>query len=160
MGYDRDDIRLVLDCCRFGIVDLSTLGLGCYFWCGIILAWCCCLFDGGDLCSAGYGGGGVEEYSGERVVEGLVRREEAGGGLRSLVINVGEPSIPMDMGAARASVEPVARKGGHMEKFMLSLREDSMRIVLLEAERRGVSVQELIRAVIIPEWIRENIRKE
>ena len=43
---------------------------------------------------------------------------------------------------------------------MLSLREDSMRIVLLEAERRGVSVQELIRAVIIPEWIRENIRKD
>ena len=81
--------------------------------------------------------------------------------MRSLVINVGVPSIAMDMGgAARASVEPVARKAGHMEKFMLSLREDSMRIVLLEAERRGVSVQELIRAVIIPEWIRENIRKE
>ncbi len=86
---------------------------------------------------------------------------EAGDGLRSLVVNVGGLSIAMDMGgAARASVEPVARKGGHMEKFMLSLREDSMRIVLLEAERRGVSVQELIRAVIIPEWIRENIRKE
>jgi len=77
------------------------------------------------------------------------------------VINVGGPGNAMDMGgAARASVEPVARKGGHMEKFMLSLREDSMRIVLLEAERRGVSVQELIRAVIIPEWIRENIRKD
>ena len=82
--------------------------------------------------------------------------------MRSLVINVGGPGNAMDMGAGagRASVEPVARKGGHMEKFMLSLREDSMRIVLLEAERRGVSVQELIRAVIIPEWIRENIRKE
>ncbi|TMI44376.1 hypothetical protein E6H23_01065 [Candidatus Bathyarchaeota archaeon] len=81
--------------------------------------------------------------------------------MRSLVVNVGGLSIAMDMGgAARASVEPVARKGGHMEKFMLSLREDSMRIVLLEAERRGVSVQELIRAVIIPEWIRENIRKD
>ena len=80
--------------------------------------------------------------------------------MRSLVVNVGGLSIAMDMGAARASVEPVARKAGHMEKFMLSLREDSMRIVLLEAERRGVSVQELIRAVIIPEWIKENIRKD
>src|SRR5437879_13778187 len=68
--------------------------------------------------------------------------------------------MDMGAGAGRASVEPVARKGGHMEKFMLSLREDSMRIVLLEAERRGVSVEEMRRAVIIPERIRGNIRND
>jgi predicted HicB family RNase H-like nuclease len=47
-----------------------------------------------------------------------------------------------------------------MEKFMLSLSQDSMRVIVLEAERRGVSVQELIRAVIIPDWLHENVRKD
>lgn len=81
--------------------------------------------------------------------------------LRSLRVNMDGPgSLQYMVRASSEPVEPVARRNGQMEKFMLSLRQDSMRIILLEAERRGVSVQELIRAVIIPDWIRENVRKE
>jgi hypothetical protein len=40
---------------------------------------------------------------------------------------------------------------------MLSLRDESFRIILSEAEERGVSVQELLRAVIVPEWVKENM---
>ncbi|HZD12584.1 MAG TPA: hypothetical protein VE177_03585, partial [Candidatus Binatus sp.] len=63
---------------------------------------------------------------------------------------------------SKSVVELVLPKhnGQTMSKFMLSLRPDSMRIVLLEAQTRGISVQELIRAVIIPDWVRENVRKE
>jgi len=53
------------------------------------------------------------------------------------------------------------RNGGGLSaiaKFMLSIREESFRIVLSEAQERGVSVQELVRAVIIPEWVRENLK--
>jgi hypothetical protein len=76
-------------------------------------------------------------------------------------VNMDGPSSLQDMvRAVSETFEPVARRNGQMEKFMLSLRQDSMKIVMLEAERRGVSVQELIRAVIIPDWIRENIRKD
>ena len=32
-----------------------------------------------------------------------------------------------------------------------------MRTIMTEAQRRGVSKQELIRAVIIPEWVRTNL---
>ena len=78
-----------------------------------------------------------------------------------LRVNVGAQGIVQGMGrASSTSVEPVARNSGRMEKFMLSLSQDSMRVIVLEAERRGVSVQELIRAVIIPDWLRENIRKD
>jgi len=36
------------------------------------------------------------------------------------------------------------------------LREDSFRLVQSEAESRGISIQQLIRAVIIPEWMKVN----
>ncbi len=42
---------------------------------------------------------------------------------------------------------------------MLALREESFRVILSEAEQRGVSVQELLRAVIVPEWVRENMKR-
>ncbi len=81
--------------------------------------------------------------------------------MRSMWVNMDGPSSLQDMvRASSKTFEPVTRRNGQMEKFMLSLRQDSMKIVLLEAERRGVSVQELIRAVIIPDWIKENIRKD
>jgi hypothetical protein len=41
---------------------------------------------------------------------------------------------------------------------MLSLREDAFLTVLSQARKRGISVQELLRAVIVPEWVKENLR--
>jgi hypothetical protein len=49
-------------------------------------------------------------------------------------------------------------KTEHMRKLLLSLREEALRTVVYEADSRGVSVQELLRAVIIPEWFRDNVR--
>ena len=39
---------------------------------------------------------------------------------------------------------------------MLSLRDESFELLQTEAEDRGISVQELIRAVIIPDWVKLN----
>jgi len=38
-----------------------------------------------------------------------------------------------------------------MAKFMLSLRDENFKLLMTEAEERGITVQELIRAVIIPD---------
>jgi hypothetical protein len=51
-----------------------------------------------------------------------------------------------------------SEKTEHMRKLLLSLREEALRTVVYEADSRGVSVQELLRAVIIPEWFRDNVR--
>jgi hypothetical protein len=40
------------------------------------------------------------------------------------------------------------------KKLMLSLDEDNFDILTSEAERIGVSLQGLIRAVIIPDWMK------
>ena|SRR5438876_11784830 len=40
-----------------------------------------------------------------------------------------------------------------MSKFMMSLGEDAYQVLQLEAKRRLISIQELLRAVIIPEWV-------
>jgi hypothetical protein len=40
---------------------------------------------------------------------------------------------------------------------MLSIREESYQRISAEARERGVSVQELLRAVILPEWVKDNI---
>ena len=37
---------------------------------------------------------------------------------------------------------------------MLSLRDENYKILTTEAEDRGITVQELIRAVIIPDWVK------
>ena len=47
--------------------------------------------------------------------------------------------------------------GVQMAKFMLSLRDESFKLLVSEAEERGISIQELIRAVIIPDWVKQNI---
>jgi hypothetical protein len=39
---------------------------------------------------------------------------------------------------------------------MLSLRDESFELLQTEAEDRGISIQELIRAVIIPDWVKVN----
>jgi len=43
-----------------------------------------------------------------------------------------------------------------LAKFMLSLRDENFKLLITEAEDRGISVQELIRAVIIPDWVKVN----
>jgi len=40
-----------------------------------------------------------------------------------------------------------------MSKFIMSVGEDAYQVLQLEATRRWISVQELLRAVIIPEWV-------
>ena len=39
---------------------------------------------------------------------------------------------------------------------MLSLREENFKLLETEADDRGITVQELIRAVIIPDWVKVN----
>ena len=41
---------------------------------------------------------------------------------------------------------------------MLSVREKAFAVISSEAKNRGVTVQELLRAVIVPEWARENLQ--
>src|SRR5437016_13080165 len=54
-----------------------------------------------------------------------------------------EPTIPHSLGV-------------NLAKFMLSLRDESFELLQTEAEERGISIQELIRAVIIPDWVKVN----
>src|SRR5437660_12928838 len=46
--------------------------------------------------------------------------------------------------------------GVKLTKFMMSLRDESFELLQPEAEDRGISIQELIRAVIIPDWVKLN----
>ena len=46
--------------------------------------------------------------------------------------------------------------GDSMAKFMLSLRDENFELLNTEAKDRGITVQELIRAVIIPDWVKVN----
>ena len=39
---------------------------------------------------------------------------------------------------------------------MLSLRDENYKLLTTEADNRGITVQELIRAVIIPDWVKVN----
>ncbi len=43
-----------------------------------------------------------------------------------------------------------------MRKFILTLGYDAYQLLQLESKRRGITVQQLLRAVIIPEWIEGN----
>ena len=49
------------------------------------------------------------------------------------------------------------RRSPAIAKFMLSIREEPYQTISAEARERGVSVQELLRAVIVPEWVKDNI---
>lgn len=44
--------------------------------------------------------------------------------------------------------------GDYLAKFMLSLRDENFKLLMNEAHDRGITVQELIRAVIIPDWVK------
>ncbi len=45
-----------------------------------------------------------------------------------------------------------------MNKIMLSVAEETFLTMSTLAKKRGISIQELLRAVIVPEWVRENMR--
>lgn len=47
-----------------------------------------------------------------------------------------------------------------MNKIMLSMAEETFLTVSYQAKKRGISVQELLRAVIVPEWVKENLRPQ
>ena len=47
-----------------------------------------------------------------------------------------------------------------MAKLMVSIGEENFRLLSFEAKDRGITVQELLRAVIVPDWVRfSNISK-
>ncbi len=52
--------------------------------------------------------------------------------------------------------DPLRSLGVQLAKFMLSLRDESFELLQTEAKDRGISIQELIRAVIIPDWVKLN----
>jgi len=41
-----------------------------------------------------------------------------------------------------------------MAKLMVSIGDENFRLLALEARERGITLQELIRAVIVPDWVR------
>ena len=45
------------------------------------------------------------------------------------------------------------------KKFMQTLETETYHAIEKEASQRGATVQELLRAVIIPEWLNENRKK-
>lgn len=47
-----------------------------------------------------------------------------------------------------------------MPKFMQTLDQEILDKLTDLAKQRGIAIQELIRAVIIPEWLREREKKE
>jgi len=49
---------------------------------------------------------------------------------------------------------PFPLLGVQLAKFMLSLRDENFKLLMNEAHDRGITVQELIRAVIIPDWVK------
>ncbi len=42
-------------------------------------------------------------------------------------------------------------------KLMLTLNPDTLKALDEAAHRRGITVQELLRAIIIPQWLKENL---
>jgi len=56
-------------------------------------------------------------------------------------------------------VENMVSEMKEMPKFMQSLDDEVFATLQKIAKERGIKVQELIRAVIIPEWLREKQRK-
>ena len=44
-----------------------------------------------------------------------------------------------------------------MAKFIFSVGDENYRVLATEAKTRDITIQELIRAVIIPDWMRHNL---
>jgi len=44
-----------------------------------------------------------------------------------------------------------------MAKFIMSIGDEAFKVLGTEAKNRDVTVQQLLRAVIVPDWIRQNM---
>ncbi|HEX4920385.1 MAG TPA: hypothetical protein VFV92_06550 [Candidatus Bathyarchaeia archaeon] len=44
-----------------------------------------------------------------------------------------------------------------MAKFIMTMGDKTLRLLAEEAQKRNVRVQELLRAVIVPEWVRSHL---
>ncbi len=55
--------------------------------------------------------------------------------------------------------ERLERVPRNNKKFMQTLETETYHTISKEASQRGATVQELLRAVIIPEWLSENRKK-
>lgn len=44
-----------------------------------------------------------------------------------------------------------------MAKFIMSIGDEAFKLLGLEAKNRDVTVQQLLRAVIVPDWIKQNM---
>jgi hypothetical protein len=47
-----------------------------------------------------------------------------------------------------------------MAKFIMSIGDNAYDILSSEAKSRDVTVQQLLRAVVVPDWIRQNVNGE
>jgi hypothetical protein len=47
-------------------------------------------------------------------------------------------------------------KEGIVTKFILTFGGQGYRLLVSEAAKKGITIQQLLRAVIIPEWLRDN----
>jgi len=47
-----------------------------------------------------------------------------------------------------------------MAKFIMSIGDNAYDVLLNEAKNRDVTVQQLLRAVVVPDWIKQNANGE
>lgn len=47
-----------------------------------------------------------------------------------------------------------------MAKFIMSIGDEAFKLLSSEADNRDVTIQQLLRAVVVPEWIRENLSQQ
>jgi hypothetical protein len=56
-------------------------------------------------------------------------------------------------------IRPISAKKQPLKKFVMSLRNENFNNLTSIAGARGISIQELLRAVIIPEWTKTTVKK-
>ncbi|PYX53180.1 MAG: hypothetical protein DMG73_21010 [Acidobacteria bacterium] len=81
-------------------------------------------------------------------------------GIPSYVFTLLRENLPYFFSESLYQLSPLKQlliyTGDSLAKFMLSLRDENFKLLTNEAEDRGITVQELIRAVIIPDWVKIN----
>ena len=69
------------------------------------------------------------------------------------------PKLLHESSTALRSREQSKKVSRNNKKFMQTLETETYHTIAKEASQRGATVQELLRAVIIPEWLSENRKK-